>query len=223
MKGAASMRRKILMGVLALALPAGTLAITSSAAFAKKPPPNPIVCSGLSGTVTFGSVGLSTNGATTSLKKGGNNTTVTGGTFSCAGGGSGTTPTLTIPNGKNTKISKGVYSTGTWAAFISAGGSLKKDLKTIGFTINGGGDTFKSKASVEVFGAPCGTTPVSEVGFQISGQVTGQYDTKTATVLACLGTDTGPGTSGSFGTDFGASGLTVLTSGLDTVTSTATL
>lgn len=216
------MHRKILMGVLALALPAGTLAITSSAAFAKKPP-NPIVCSGLSGTVTFGSVGLSTNGATTPLKKGGNNTTVTGGTFGCAGGLSGTTPTLTIPNGKNTKISKGVYSTGTWAAFISAGGSLKKDLKTIAFTINGGTNTFKSKGSLEVVGAPCGTSPVSEVGFQISGQVVGTYDTKTATVLACLGTDTGPGTSGSFGTDFGASGLTVQTSGLDVATSTATL
>jgi len=216
------MRRKILMGVLALALPAGTLAVTSSAAFAKKPPPNPIVCSNFSGTVNFG-IGLSTNGQTTPNKKGGNNTTVTGGAFSCAGGGSGTAPTLTIPNGKNTKVSKGVYSEGTWAAFIAAGGSLKKDLKTIAFTINGGGDNWKSKGSAEVVGAPCGTTPVSEVGFQLSGQVTGQYATKTATILACLGTDTGPGTSGSFGTDFGASGLTVLTAGLDPATSNATL
>ena len=216
------MRRKILMGVLALALPAGTLAITSSAAFAKKAPPNPITCSGLSGTVNFG-VGLSTNGQTTPVKKGGNNTTVTGGSFSCTGGVTGSVPTLTIPNGKNTKISKGVYSEGTWAAFISAGGSLKKDLKTIAFTIGGGTNNWKSKGSAEIVGAPCGTSPVSEVGFQISGQVKGQYDTKTATILACLGTDTGPNTSGSFGTDFGASGLTVLTSGLDPVTSNATL
>ena len=38
------MRRKILMGVLALALPAGTMAFTQSASFAAKPPPNPVSC-----------------------------------------------------------------------------------------------------------------------------------------------------------------------------------
>ena len=215
------MRRKILMGILALVLPAGTLAVTSSAAFAKKAPPNPIVCNNFNGTVNFG-VGLSTNGQTTPVKKGGNDTTVTGGSFSCSPGG-GSVPTLTIPNGKNTKISKGVYSEGTWAEFISAGGSLKKDLKTISFTINGGTNSWKSKGSAEIVGAPCGTSPTSEVGFEISGQVKGQYDTKTATILACLGTDTGPNTSGSFGTDFGASGLTVLTANLDPATSSATL
>jgi hypothetical protein len=38
------MRRKILMGVLALALPAGTVAFTQTMASAKAAPPNPVTC-----------------------------------------------------------------------------------------------------------------------------------------------------------------------------------
>ena len=47
------MRRKILMGVLALALPMGTVAAFSPVATAGAPQ-NPISCTGFTGTVEFG-------------------------------------------------------------------------------------------------------------------------------------------------------------------------
>jgi len=188
--GGTWMHRKLIMGALALALPVGVLAATGAPAFAKKPPPNPVLCTGLSATVTFG-LPLTVAGVTTTSKLG-NATTLGSGTFSCAGGVTGTSPALTIPGGKNTKNPKvkhqpHTYQTGTWAEFASAGGTLKKSLKIIDFTINGGLNVFKAKSSSLVVGGSCGP----DVGFLINGMVKiGHYDTKVASVLACLGTDT---------------------------------
>src|ERR1700687_5805179 len=59
------MRRKILMGVLALALPVGTIAGLSPSAFAGAPDA-PISCTGFGGTVTFGGgAGLTQAGTAT--------------------------------------------------------------------------------------------------------------------------------------------------------------
>jgi len=200
------MRRKILMGVLALALPVGSVVGLSSVASAKTVQ-NPIACTGFSGTVTFGSP-LSTAGIATSAKVG-NPTLITGGTFTCTGGKAGHAGTITDAGGKNVKLAKsdprynkttGVkYTEGTWASFTTAGGSLKKTLKQINFTIGGAAVAFKTKSASEVLFGACG----SDVGFKIGGQVkSGTYADKTATVLACLGTDFGPGASGNFGGDY---------------------
>ena len=54
------MRRKLMIGALALALPAGTMVFTQSSAFAKAPP-NPVSCK-LSATVTFPLPGISVAG-----------------------------------------------------------------------------------------------------------------------------------------------------------------
>ena len=70
--------------------------------------------------------------------------------------------------GKNTKLAKadprynktaGIkYVTGSQAEFIAAGGTLKKTLKVVNFTVNGNQVQFKTKSAVEVIGGA--TSPV---------------------------------------------------------------
>jgi len=223
------MRRKILMGVLALALPAGLLAGLSTSASAGKAPPNPIACSGFGGTVTFGGgAGLTQAGTATSAKVSAP-TTVTGGSFTCTGAVSASNAGLTIAGSKNAKLAKSdpryvkgspvKYVTNTKSGFTSAGGTLKKTLKVINFTIGGHAEQFKTKGASEVVGAPC----TGEVGFKITGQVkAAPYDTKTAFVLACLGHDTGPGTTNSVGVDLFNSS-TLVTGQIDPALSNASL
>jgi len=219
------MRRKILMGVLALALPGGLLAATTTAASATAVP-NPTNCTGFGGTVTFGTP-LSPHGVPTNAKDS-LPTAVSYGAFTCSVG-AGHSGSLSIAGSKNTKLAKtdpnynkttGVkYNTGSKAAFTAAGGTLKKTLKVINFTINGHAEQFKTKGATEVVGTPC----TGEVGFKIVGQVKAlPYNTKTATVLACLGADTGPGTTGSLGVDLFNSS-TIDTAQIDPAFSTATL
>jgi hypothetical protein len=212
------MRRKILMGVLAFALPGGTIAALSPVASAATPQ-NPISCSGFSGTVTFGSP-LTTAGTPTASKLS-TPTTITGTGGTCG------SHALTVPGGfsiagsKNQKLAKtdagyskaaGIkYLTGSWAEFASTGGSLKKTLKAINFSIGGAAVQFKTKSATEVIGGACG----SDVGFQINGQVkSGTYADKTATVLACLSGDGGGAATGNFGGDYAsAQGVTFATIG----------
>jgi len=230
------MRRKILMGVFALALPVGSLAVFSSVASAKAPA-NPVVCTGVNGTVTFAGP-LTNEGVATSSKTGGN-TTVSGSVaFNCSGGtapntGGSATITgggLTITGGKNGKLPKtdprynkttGVkYDANSWAGFTAAAGSLKKSIKSINFTIAGSAEQFKTKSAA---GAACAG---GEVGFQINGQVKlAPYADKTATILACLGTDKrADNSSGNFGADVGSdAGGGVASAQIDTVNSSATL
>jgi hypothetical protein len=234
------MRRKILMGVLALALPVGTLAALTTAAQAKQVV-NPVQCNGFSGTVTFATPISAAGELTTSSKSG--PTVVGSSSFTCTGGtapntgGAGTDGAgLSIKGGKNAKnpsYSKSAckanpgnttdcdkYVTGSQAEFTAAGGSLAKSVKTIPFTIGGQPATFKAKGSSEDVGGPCG----GDVGFTITGQVKGAYgDKTTAQIVACLGADTGPGTTGSFGVDLFSPTATVVTATIDPAVSNATL
>lgn len=200
-----NMRRKIVMGALALALPIGTMAVLIPTASAKTVQ-NPVSCTGFAGKVTFGNE-ITTAGVATSAKLAAP-TVISGGSFTC-GGKSGSAGTITDSGGKNAKLAKtdprynkaaGIkYVTGTWSEFTSAGGSLKKTLKVINFTIGGSPVQFKTKGATEVLFGSC----ASDVGFNITGQVkSGVYADKTASVLACLGTDFGPGASGNFGSDY---------------------
>ena len=227
------MRRKILMGVLALALPTGLMATLSTSAVAAKAPPNPISCNNFGSTITFGTP-LSTPGVATSTKTA-NATVVSGGSFNCSPGTNNATfGNLNIAGGKNTKLAKsdprynkttGVkYAAGTKSSFVSGGAkSLKKSLKIINFVINGHATQFKTKGNpAEVIGGPC----PGEVGFVIGGQVkTGFYDTKTASLTVCLGADTGPGTTGSFGVDILTNSQTqqIVNASIDPAHSSATL
>ena len=224
------MHRKLIMGALALALPIGTIASLNAPAFAKKPPPNPISCTGFGAIVTFGNP-ISKSGVATSAKKA-NNTSIGASSFNCGGGtGNAHNSAITITGGKNTKLAKtdprynkttGVkYVTGTQAAFEASGGSLKKTLKQVSFVINGQSVLFKTKGASEVIG---GTTCPGAVGFVISGQVkSGTYLTKTASITACLNHDTGPGTTNSFGVDLFSNTAVIDTAILDATSSKATL
>ena len=227
------MRRKVMMGALALALPVGTIAAFSPSALAKKPPPNPISCSNFGSTITFGTP-LSTPGVATSAKLA-NATSIVGGSFNCTPGTNNASfGNLSIAGGKNTKLAKtdprynkttGVkYAAGTKSSFVSGGAkSLKKSLKFINFTVNGHATQFKTKGNpTEVIGGAC----PGEVGFVIGGQVkTGFYLTKTAKLTVCIGADTGPGTTGSFGVDILTNSQTqqIVNASIDPAHSTATL
>jgi len=195
-------RSKILMGVLALALPIGTVAATQTAAFAK-PAPNPINCTIGAGGITFGGPISKDGNMLTSLKKGGGGqTSVSSIGLSCAGGLTGSSPTLDVAStGKNTEVQKKPtkeYVLNTWAEFTGSSGSLKKALKTITFTINGSANTWKTKSGGLTFtGCP------GEIGYSLGGQVKGTYDTKTATILVCLGaTHRADSSTGAFLTDY---------------------
>jgi hypothetical protein len=210
------MRRKILMGVFALALPAGLLAGTTAVASASSPTPNPIMCNHFGATITFSSPYVYTmpgavQGVATSAKTGGG-TTVGGASFNCGGGTNNASfPNINIAGGKNSKLAHsdprynkttGVkYAYGQAASFFSSGAkSLKKSLKTITFTVNGHSTQFKQKGTPTLVtgNAPC----PGEVGYVINGEVaspsTTFYYTKTAVLDVCLGTDTGTGVSGNF-------------------------
>jgi hypothetical protein len=196
-------RSKILMGVLAVALPIGTLAATQTAAVAKKAPPNPINCTISGGGITFGDALTKDGNALVGVKKGGaGQTSVSSIGLSCTGGKTGTSPTLNVAStGSNTQVQKKPtkeYVIGTWTEFTSSSGSLKKALKSITFTIAGSPNTWKTKGGGLTFtGCP------GEIGYALNGQVAGTYDTKTATILVCLGTThRADATTGSFLTDY---------------------
>jgi len=226
-------RRKILMGAFALALPAGTLVVLSPAAFAKAAP-NPVTCTGFGGTVTFGTP-LTTPGVATSSKAA-VNTTITGSSFTCSGGIAPNTggpgndgASLTVLGAKNVKLAKtdprynktaGIkYVTGTWSEFAASAGTFKKALKTITFTIAGHAELFKTKGASLVIGAPC----TGEVGFKLSGQIkAAPFADKTATVTACLGGDSGGTSTGNFGADY-STAQGVVTATIDPALSTAVL
>jgi len=213
------------MGVLALALPVGTMVGLQSAAVAK-PTPNPVSCTGLSGTVVFPATETN-EGTVTTAKKGGA-TSVTGGALaSCTDVGTGapvsvSLSALSIAGGKNTKnptkTTPKTYLEGQWGSFISAGLSLKKTLKTVTFNIG----TFKTSGS-----AVDNSCPSTDVGFTINGTVKGTYDTakKAAVINACLGEDTeANGDHGEFGSDIDTdNGGGVVSAQIDASASSATL
>jgi hypothetical protein len=225
------MRRKILMGVLAIALPIGTMSVVSSSAFAGKPKPLPDPARNctLSGTVNFAAPGLSKNGTTdTSTKT--SSVTTSGTNF--GGSCTGSIPTQTITSKSAKCTGAGTSNTGpnpgcsvkhtynydgesTFASPTTLG-TITKSLKKVNFTINGVSYQTKTTGAQDL---ACG----AEVGFKISGQVKKpkQDKAQTSTVDVCLGSDTGPGTTGNFLSDLGSGTGTIATAQIDPAFSTA--
>lgn len=228
------MRRKILMGVLAVALPAGTLLITQSAAVAggSTPPNGPVSC-GVQGTVNFASPGLSKNGSESSSKT--SSTTTSGTTLI---GCSGSVPNQTIVT-KNVKCAKtdgqpasnpacagkGTYGYDSWNNFETSGTtSIAKSLKKVTFTIDG--VTYSTKTTAAAVTSCTSGTYGTEAGFKISGEVKGPKNDKgeSSTLTVCLGSDAGTDTSGNFNHDFLENASSVITSaGIDGTTSTVAI
>ncbi len=230
------MRRKILMGVLALALPIGTVVGLSSAATAgkPKPPPDPARNCSVHGTVHFQAPGLSAHGSVSSTLKV-SDTTTSGVGF---GGCTGSVPNLTIAS-KNTKCkgpndpagtaceAKKTYSYDSESSFASTAtvASIAKSLKKLDFTIDGvtyATKTTGATAAGTCFDASLGGT---EAGFIINGTVKSPKQDKgeITKLTACLGSDSGPGTSGVFFADLGSGIGTIATASIDGVSSSASI
>ncbi len=215
--------RKVVMGVLALALPLSGVAILGSPAVAKKPPPNPILCQNLGGTVTFQAPGLSKNGVSGSLSKTAT-TTITGITLTCPNvNASGpAAASVTTKNSKDPKVKHQprTYTYGTFVQFFASSTAVKKSIKTLAFRINGQPATFKNKLVTVDPGIQCN----GEVGFVLSGQVKDPaYNTKEAEVIVCLGDDTGTGITHSFAHDLGSPSSVITSAVIDPEESEATL
>lgn len=222
------MRRKILMGILAIALPIGTVAAVQTTASAKTGPPDGAVHCTASGSVTFQSPGLSKNGTVSSTLK----TSVTTAASSFGGCG-GTAPLSVNISSKNTKCkgpnnpagtpceAKHTYTYDSEASFATTGtSSILKSLKKLSFTVEGRLYSTKSTAAAAITCSDVTSPPAgdpTEVGFKITGTVKGPKNDKgqTTTLIACLGTDHGPGTSGSFFDDLGSGIGTIVGASID--------
>jgi hypothetical protein len=226
------MRRKILMGVFAFALPIGMIAGFGTAASAAKvkPPADPARNCTAHGTVHFQAPGLSKEGSVSSTLKV-SDTTTSGVGF--GGGCTGSVPNLVIAS-KNTKCkgpndpagtaceAKKTYSYDGEASFASNTTitSLEKSLKKLDFTIDGvtyqTKTTSASSTSCTDAISPPGGQPV-EAGFIINGTVKSPKQDKgqITKLTACLGTDTGPGTSGGFFEDLGSGTGTITGASID--------
>ncbi len=232
------MRRKILMGVLAIALPIGTLVGLSSAASAKNgstvPADGAVNCT-VSGSATFPAPGLSASGSISATSK----TSVT--TASASFGGCGGSSALSVNiSSKNTKCKgannpqapcavKKTYLYDTESGFATTGTtSIQKALKKI--TLHVGGRTYQTKTSA-ASSTGCTAPPPGpggvqqETGFKIVGTVKSPKQDKgqTVTLIACLGADTGPGTTGSFTSDLLLGTGTIASATIDGATSTLSI
>jgi hypothetical protein len=190
--------------------------------------------------VTFASPGLSNQG--TASPSAASKSKTGGGTVSCKGlvKGTGTVTKNKIKSVSTTQCSTDsnppspcptsptddfVYDSS--AQFMSGSSTLYKDIKNQSWKV--GATTFAvaaftASSSIE----PGGTCGGSEAGFLLSGPLTtgpSSLHGKTVTINACLGTDTGPGTSGSFLADFlaeqgGNTSIIITTATLDPATTT---
>jgi hypothetical protein len=229
------MRRKIVMGILALALPVGSLFALQTAASAKTPvPPDPARNCTVSGTVTFAAPGLSKQGTVTTNK------TSTATAASHFGGGC-TGPTLTVNiSTKNTKckgandpagtacMAKHTDVYDTESSFATAGVvSIAKSLKKLSFTLDG--VTYGTKTTGAVAVSCTSPVPIggftTETGFKISGVVKTPKNDKgqVTTLKACLGADTDASGTGNFTIDLGSGVGTIPSASIDGNTSTVTI
>lgn len=247
------MIRKLFMVAAAAAIPLGAVAVGADAAWASKPPPPaspPLTCKAAT-TVTFASPGLSYYGSVSSSKTSVTTTSpITYNGSGCSGGGSG--PAENITSKSTTKCNKkvpGETSTGATMpscvpgdyvydstnGFASGGVSaLQKSLKHLAFTITVNGVPVNFSGKTAAAGAdlscPKDTSGNPEIGFTLSGTVKAKpYTYSTFSLVACLDGDSGPGTTGSFGNDFGTAdsgptpAITIATATLDPSSSTLSI
>jgi hypothetical protein len=237
------MIRKLLMVGAAAAIPLGAVAFASAPASAAKapPPPSPTLNCSAAGTVSFAPPGISFYGTASPSKT--STTTTSGLTFAGSGCGSGgSEPANTILAKSTLKCNKkiaGEDANGNTvpscvsgdrvydqaSGFASTGtATLQKALKKLTLTVNG--ITFAAKTTSTSIASCSG----GEFGFALSGTVKAKpFTYSTFALTACLGSDTGPGTTGSFGADIvtalnGPSpAVTIATTQVDAVHSTLTI
>ena len=201
------------------------------------------LCTGVApgSAVGFASPGLSFTGTASISAK---STTKTGtGRLSCVTGTkppkSGalhkgkitSTSTTTCDNDTNTKPNpcpSGEFVYGSIAQLVAGAGTLQQSDKKTSWTV--GSTTYVTKNTANPAagtGTGPGNCPSGEVGFVLTGKLTAPATQagKSTEVTACLNTDTGPGTTGSFLADLTTAGggdqsITIATASLDPATST---
>jgi hypothetical protein len=233
--------------VSAIALAVSGFAFANTAHASTPPPPDPARNCSYTATVTFAPPGISKNGSLSGIKT--SSTTATGNSYNCGGAGMATSPDVNIMSKATAFCDKKVVgqqdnkganptsnplctaqTSKTWvydtASGFASGGTttLQKAIKKTFLTL--GAEVYLLKTTTVAAIAPGGSCG-SEVGFLINGQVKKpkQDKAQTSTVKACLGADTGPGTTGSFAADLiselgGNTGITIATATVDPATST---
>jgi len=233
----ANMLRKLLMVAMAAAVPMGAVALGAGTANAGAPLTAPPITCALSGTVNFAPPGISHNGAQTPNKT--SSTTVTGETFNACTGGpnqsGGVGSPLTIVS-KNTKCPKAPktgpppacvkpnYTYDTAASFAGTNlTTVEKAVKKAPPTIDGVLFKVKPTSAAQVLpGHQCGS---SESGFLITGSAKSspKYTYTSFSILACLGHDSGSGTTNNFTNDLiialGGGSDVIATASIDPATS----
>jgi len=210
------MTRKILLIASAIIIPLGATAVTVVAEPATAgAAPLAITCHFTSGVTTFASPGLSLNGSVSASPTSTSTTTASG--LNCGGAGTGTgngnsiTSNSTPCTGTNLPApgcALGLYNYDSVGAVAANATTLWMQLPKIKFTI--AGTAYQSKSSSSNFSIACAS---GEAGFIIKGKLTKPlaHAGETTKVQVCLGSDTGPGTTGVFAADLGVAGVTIAT------------
>jgi hypothetical protein len=216
------MLKKMLLIAAAVAIPMGATAVTAvvQSGTAGAVTPLAITCKVSSGTVTFAPPGISQNGSFESAST--STTTTTTVKYKCSPptGSIGTTAPLNIVTantqctGTNTPVtgcSTGQYNYDSTSGFASNASTLWSDIKTLSIKI--GTTTYKANLASSSVSITCAS---GEAGFNLKGKLTAPaaHAGETMKFTACLGSDTGPGTTGVFANDFGAPGVTIATAAL---------
>jgi hypothetical protein len=215
------MLRKMLLIASAVAIPLGATAVTT---VAQSGPAGAtalaITCKVSSGIVTFAPPGISQNGSFEAASTSTTNTNTVKYKCSPPAGSTGTTNPLAIttastqctaPNVPVTGCTVGQYNYDSTSGFAGSASTLWSDIGNVSIKI--GSTTYTDHLTSSAVLVTCAS---GEAGFSLKGKLTAPaaHAGETAKLSTCLGTDTGPGTTGVFANDFGAAGVTIATAAL---------
>ena len=212
------MLRKIVLIAAAVAIPMGATAVSAVAQSGTAGATAlAITCKSTAGAVNFASPGVSNHGSFSSSPT--STTTTTTSTFSCGSAGTGTAkPQNIVTNstqctGTNTPVTgctAGQYNYDSTNEFTNSASTLWQSLPKLKVVV--GATTYTSKSSSSSATVCSG----GEAGFVIKGKLTAPaaHAGEATKLSVCLGSDSGPGTTGSFTNDYvsasgGNTGITI--------------
>jgi hypothetical protein len=216
------MLRKMLLIASAVAIPLGAFGVTAVTSVAQSGTAGAtalaITCKVTSGTVDFATPGLSQNGSFESSPSSTAGTTTV--KYNCGTAGTGTTKPISITSastactGANTPVtgcSTGQYNYDSEGTFASNASSLYSEIGTL--TVKIGTTSYKANLTSSTVAITCAS---GEAGFNLKGKLTAPaaHAGETMKLTTCLGSDTGPGTTGNFVTDFTTPGVTIATAAI---------
>ena len=216
------MFRKLMAGVVLCSVPVLSFGVAQIATTGTAWAGGTTTCTGTSSAgqvVNFASPGLSDLGTASVSAK--STTTTSSGPLSClTSKGKSESGTLNASKikAKSTTLCQndsnppspcptGEYVYDSASQLATGANLLYKEVKTVSWVIKGVTYTTQNTASNAAgSGSGVGNCPSTEVGFELTGKLTAPASSagKSTVITACLNTDAGPGTSGSFLNDIGA-------------------